>query len=207
MRKYFKWIVSTVCIILFLIIGLYLIHINDNFIDRTIYNLIIGLKSDTITSIFKIITFFAGIEYMIIISIIILFLKKIKNIRYFIVFNLINDVVLNNLLKFLFKRERPIDLMLINETGYSFPSGHTMAACVFYGFIIYLINKSNYSRNIKLTINISLSILIILIGLSRIYLGVHYASDVIGSYLVGISYLIIFTHFIDKKLNYNKQFY
>jgi len=201
MRKYTKWIISTIFIILFLLIGLYLININNNIIDKTIYDLIISIKSTTVTKIFKIITSFAGIEFMLLAAIIVLFFKKLKHIRYFIILNLVNNVVLNNLLKVIFKRERPIDLMLVEESGYSFPSGHTMIATIFYGFIIYLINKSNYKKRTKIILNTFLTILIILIGISRIYLGVHYATDVIASYLIGISYLIIFTHFIDKHIN------
>lgn len=201
MNKYFKWVISTLCIILFLVLALYLIKINDNIIDKNIYNLIISIKSNTMTKIFKIITFFASVEFMIILSIIILLLNKFKKVRFLVILNLINDVILNNILKFIFKRERPIDLMLIEETGYSFPSGHTMAACIFYGFIIYLIYKSKYSKRTKITLTIILTLLILLIGVSRIYLGVHYASDVIAGYLVSISYLIIFTHFIDKYLD------
>lgn len=200
MKKNIKWIISLLSIILFLVISLYIIKINDNIIDKNVYNLIISTKSNIMTLIFKIITFFASIEFMIITSIVILFLKKLKHIRFYILLNIVNDVILNNLLKFIFKRERPLDLMLTQESGYSFPSGHTMVACIFYGFIIYLIRKSKYSKRIKNIITIILSILIFLIGISRIYLGVHYATDVIGSYLVSISYLIIFTHFIDKKL-------
>jgi len=203
MKKNKKWIISTICILLFLIIGLYIIQIENNLIDKKIYNLIISIKSNTVTSIFKIITSLAGIKFMIIISIIVLLLKKLKHKRYLIILNLINDVMLNNILKIIFKRERPLDLMLIEETGYSFPSGHTMVATIFYGFIIYLINKSNYQKKTKTIINTLLIVLIILIGISRIYLGVHYATDVIASYLIGISYLIIFTHFIDKYLNKN----
>ena len=203
MKKNKKWIVSTICILLFLIIGLYIIQKEGNLIDKKIYNLIISIKSNTVTSIFKIITSFAGIKFMIITSIIVLLLKNLKHKRYLIILNLINDVLLNNILKIVFKRERPLELMLIEETGYSFPSGHTMVATIFYGFIIYLINKSNYQKKTKIIINTLLIVLIILIGISRIYLGVHYATDVIASYLIGISYLIIFTHFIDKYLHKN----
>lgn len=200
MKKHNKWIISIICILIFMIIGLYFIQLEDNFIDKTIYNLIISLKSNTMTTIFKIITSFAGIPFMIIVSIIVLLLKKLKHIRYLIVLNIINDVILNTVLKTIFKRERPIDLMLIEEHGYSFPSGHTMIAIIFYGFIIYLINKSKYKKRTKIILNAILTILILLIGISRIYLGVHFATDVIASYLIGISYLIIFTHFIDKHI-------
>lgn len=205
MNKNTKWIISTICILIFLAIGLYFIQLENNIIDKEIYKLIISIKSDTMTTIFKIITSFASVKFMIIVSIIILLLKKLKHIRYFIVLNIINDVILNNLLKIIFKRERPIDIMLVEETGYSFPSGHTMIAIIFYGFIIYLINKSSYKKKTKIILNTLLTILILLIGISRIYLGVHFATDVIASYLIGISYLIIFTHFIDKYVtNKNK---
>ena len=201
MKKNIKWIISIICIILFLIIGLHIIEIDNNIVDKTIYNLIISLKSDIVTKIFKTITSFAGIPFMVIVSIIVLFIKKLKHKRFIIILNLLNDVVLNNVLKLIFKRERPIDIMLVEESGYSFPSGHTMVACIFYGFIIYLVNKSKYTKKTKIIINSILTILILLIGVSRIYLGVHYATDVIGSYLIGIGYLIIFIHFVEKYLD------
>lgn len=204
MKKHIKWLISTVLILMFLVIGLYIIRIENNMIDKNIYKLIISIKSPVVTNIFKIITSFAGIPFMIITALVVLIIKKLKHIRYFIILNLINDVLLNNILKLIFKRERPIDLMLVEESGYSFPSGHTMVATIFYGFIIYLINKSNINKKIKVLLNITLTLLIILIGISRIYLGVHYATDVIASYLIGISYLIIFTHFIDKYIRENK---
>lgn len=198
MKKHTKWLITIIFILMFLIIGLYIIKIENNTIDKMIYNLIITIKNNTVTNIFKIITSLAGIPFMIIITLIILLIKKLKNIRYYIILNIINDVLLNNILKFIFKRERPLDIMLVEESGYSFPSGHTMVATVFYGFIIYLINKSNLTKRTKIILNTIISILILLIGISRIYLGVHFATDVIAGYLIGIAYLIIFTHFIDK---------
>jgi len=201
MKKHSKWIVSSISIILFLLIGLYLINIEDNIVDKTIYNLIISTKSNTMTTIFKIITSFASIKFMLLACIVVLFLKKLKHLRFLIILNIINDTILNTILKLIFKRERPIDLMIVEETGYSFPSGHTMVAAIFYGFIIYLVSKSKYKKKTKIIINTILTILILLIGISRIYLGVHYATDVIASYLISISYLILFTHFIDKKIN------
>ena len=199
MKKHTKWIISLILISLFLLISLWIINIDNNFLDKNIYDLIISIKSPLATKFFKIITSLAGVPFMLIISIIIIFIKKLKQNRYFIILNLFNDVVLNTLLKLIFKRERPIDIMLIEESGYSFPSGHTMIATIFYGFVIYLIGKSNLSKKNKIFINTLLSTLILLIGASRIYLGVHFATDVIASYLIGILYLILFTHIVDKK--------
>ena len=91
MKKYRKWLVSMTCVILFLIIGLYLINLNDNLVDKSIYNAIISLKSNTLTIFFKIITELAGVKFMILISVIILLLKKLKYIRYFIIFEVKNE--------------------------------------------------------------------------------------------------------------------
>lgn len=199
MKKYTNWIISTILLIIFLIIGFYLITIENNVVDKTIYNTIIKIKSDTSTKIFKIITFLASVKFMVIVSFITLIIKQIKN-RTLILINILTNTILNLFLKNVFKRTRPLDIMLVKEIGYSFPSGHTMIATTFYGFIIYLINKSNISKKIKIIITILLTTLILLIGLSRIYLGVHYATDVIGGYLISISYLILFINFNKKKI-------
>lgn len=199
MKKYTNWIISAILLIIFLIIGFYLITIENNVVDKTIYNAIIKIKSDISTKIFKVITFLASVKFMVIVSFITLVIRQIKN-RTLILINILTNTILNLFLKNIFKRARPLDIMLVNEIGYSFPSGHTMIATTFYGFIIYLINKSNVSKKIKIIITILLTTLILLIGLSRIYLGVHYATDVIGGYLISISYLILFINFNKKEI-------
>ena len=67
-----------------------------------------------------------------------------------------------------------------------------MASVSFYGYIIYKIYKSSYSKHVKIISISLLSLLILLVGLSRIYLGVHYFSDVICGYLISLEYLIVF---------------
>ena len=119
--------------------------------------------------------------------------------------NLIFIALLNQGLKLFFSRERPSDLMLINEKGFSFPSGHAMVSAAFYGVLIYLIWKTNISKNKKIVLTIILSMLIFLIGISRIYLGVHYASDVVGGFALSLSYVIIVTALIDYYLSKRKK--
>ncbi len=87
-----------------------------------------------------------------------------------------------------------------------------MASTAFYGFLIYLIYKKVQNKSLKITLIILLALLIVAIGLSRIYLGVHYTSDVLGGFLLSISYLTIFTNIIDDfigtsnlKENNNKE--
>ena len=105
--------------------------------------------------------------------------------------------IINTLLKLFFVRERPFDSLII-ETGYSYPSGHSFVSLAFYGFLIYLIIKSNFSKNIKYLWSGILIILIALIGISRIYLGVHFPSDVLGGFIAATIYLLIYIEIIKK---------
>ena len=125
---------------------------------------------------------------------------KIKKYKIVIALNMINDVILNNVIKVIVKRERPISWFLVEESGYSFPSGHAMAAVCFYGLIIYLLYRSNIEKKYKIGIITFLTILILLIAISRIYLGVHYASDVIGGVVIALIYLVIYVTIIDRKI-------
>lgn len=129
---------------------------------------------------------------------------KNKKIAISILANLVIITGLNQLLKRILQRARPTEYRIIQETGYSFPSGHSMISMAFYGYLIYLIYKHVKNKYIK-WISISLlSILICLIGISRIYLGVHYTSDVLGGFLISISYLVIYISVVNKFLVENK---
>ncbi|HEY4553801.1 MAG TPA: phosphatase PAP2 family protein [Bacillaceae bacterium] len=96
--------------------------------------------------------------------------------------------LLNRLLKLAFKRERP-SMPLIEEHGYSFPSGHAMTAAIFFGAILFCIWKINNDRKI-LSSSIVICLLLTLgIGISRIYLGVHFPSDVLAGYTAGLAWV------------------
>lgn len=207
MKKHWKLIVVTILTLIFLLLAINLeSHILDNF-DKNIYNFIQIFHCSFMTTFFKIITFLASSSFLICLCILILFFNKNKKDSILIVFNLTNTVIINVILKQIFSRERPIDLMLIEESGFSFPSGHSMAAMTFYGFIIYLIWQNKWSKKKKVFSSIILSTLIFLIGTSRIYLGVHYASDVIAGFIVSLIYLILFTFVVShyKLMKSDKQ--
>ena len=200
-NAYKKWIVTAIFIMVFLIFVEALLNDKLFHIDDYIYHHISKLISPSFTLLFKIITTLGSATVLIIITVTMLLVYKNKKIGIFTSINLVFIALLNQLLKSFFERPRPVDLMIIDESGYSFPSGHSMASMAFYGFIIFLIWKYSKNSKIKWISTILLSILIILIGLSRIYLGVHYASDVIAGFCISISYLIIYTTAITKNLD------
>ncbi len=99
--------------------------------------------------------------------------------------------LLNLLLKSFFERERPNVNRMIEADGFSFPSGHSMGSMTYYGFLIYLILRSKRKPLSKTGWGILFCLVILLIGTSRIYLGVHYPSDVLAGYLAGGVWLVL----------------
>lgn len=110
--------------------------------------------------------------------------------------NLVLVVVLNQTLKFLIQRPRPEGFALAAETGFSFPSGHSMAAMAFFGLLVWIVWHYKRDRAMRWMCAGAFSLIIVLIGLSRIYLGVHYASDVIGGFCVSLAWLALYTHLV-----------
>lgn len=105
--------------------------------------------------------------------------------------NMIGISSLTKLLKVTFERQRPEVLAEYDGTGFSFPSGHTTGSIVFYGFLIYVIVISPLKKVWKWLINLVLGLLILLVGLSRVYLGVHFLTDVVGGLLFGLTWLLV----------------
>lgn len=197
--KNYKAIIFTICLVLFMALA------EDVFVKDIMKGDIIGydlvskyLISDFMTPVMKFITWFGSGFALIILTILSFVGIKNKKIGVLILSNLCIVTVLNQILKFVLHRPRPSEFQIITETGYSFPSGHSMVSMAFYGLFIYLIYKNVTNKYLKWILIIALSLLIIFIGISRIYLGVHYTSDVLGGFLLSIAYLIIFVR-VNKK--------
>ena len=178
---------------------IFVITKNKLYIDDIGYNIISKLRSNNMDKIVKIITNIGGTIVIGIVTIISLFIFRNKKINICIVLNLLGIVVLNNvIIKNIIGRDRPSDINIITEAGKSFPSGHSAVSMVVYGYLIYLTYNYIKNKKIKYLLISILSILILVVGLTRIYLGVHYTSDVLGGYLLGIVYLLLFTYISDK---------
>ena len=199
--KNLKWFILFICLIGFLALA------EDVFNKEIMKGDIIGYKiistfliSDFATPIAKFITNFGGAIFLVVLTITLFILIKNKKIGISIFSNLVIITILNQVLKRILQRPRPTEYRIIEETGYSFPSGHSMISMAFYGYLIYLIYKYVNNKYLKWTYIILLSILICSIGISRIYLGVHYTSDVLGGFFISISYLVIYIGAMNKFL-------
>lgn len=185
-----KWICFSLLILIFVFISYLVLNDKTVLFDSFIYNII--LRNEFLTYFFKFITMFGS---GIVIGIIcLIFLIKNRKCGILITINAVNILILNVFLKLVFTRDRPFDLMIIDESGYSFPSGHAMMSLGFYGFVIYLIWYFKLSN--RKIFSLVLGFLIFLIAISRIYLGVHYASDVIAGFVISLAYLILYTNMV-----------
>ena len=204
--KNLKWLVAFICVIVFLMFAEDVFTKEIMLVDITGYDFISKyIISENLTPIVKFITNLGGTIFLISLTILLLiiFLFKFKNkkIGFAIVINIINSALLNMILKNILQRPRPEEFRIISVTGYSFPSGHSMNSMAFYGFLIYLIYIKIENKYIKWALISILSVLIILVGISRIYLGVHYTSDVLAGFLISIVYLILYINIINQKFN------
>lgn len=188
-----------ICLIGFLALAEEVFHQKIMNGDIVGYDIVSKLfKFNVSTPIAKFITNFGGAIFVISLTTILFFVIKDKKIGISIITNLGIVTILNQIIKFIMQRPRPTEFRIIEETGYSFPSGHSMVSLAFYGYLIYLIYKYINNKHLKRTLIIILSVLICIIGVSRIYLGVHYTSDVLGGFLISFAYLIIYIELVNK---------
>jgi len=204
-----KNIILIISAVLFTIITYFIFSDKINYLDTSVHSYILGIRNDNLTSILLTITNISSAYALIVLSILLLIIIKEKKIPLLITLNLICSYALNILTKEIFTRPRPEGINLIEESGFSYPSGHSMVSMAYYGFIAYLIYKKQTNKLVKTIIIISLLLTILLVGFSRIYLGVHYLSDVIGGFLLSIFYLMIFIKYtnIEKKWSHENNWY
>lgn len=204
-----KWTIFTILILTFIIILLNISTGNINKFDDYIFNNIKGLRNQTLTNILIGITNLGGtvgLFFTALITVLILFIFNKRKYGILVTLNILMSTLTYIILKNIIQRPRPpINERIIEEAGFSFPSGHSTNNMAFYGFAIYLVFKNVKTKIIRNVLCIILAILPISIGFSRIYLRVHYPSDVIAGFCLGIICVIIFTSFVYKKIEENKD--
>ena len=197
--KNYKWIIFFVFFVIFLAIAEDVFEQEIFEFDSVVYNFLVNNRNEALNNFFKIITQFGSALVLIIITILCVIFIRDKKYKILVPANLITIVIINIVLKNFFLRPRPDEFRLIEETGYSFPSGHAMASTAFYGLLIYIAHEKIENKILRNTICIMLGLLILLISISRIYVGVHYTSDVIAGTCFSIAYLILITRLIKNQ--------
>ena len=200
MKKYLKWIIFTISFIIFIILSILVLSKKDIAIDALVYNKISPLIKNNLTNNIKLLTYLGSVVVVIGITVFVIIFFKNKKYGLFLSIDLALITIIQIILKNIFTRSRPLDIGLIKEKGYSFPSGHSLTSMAFYGLIIYLIYNSKLKRQEKILYITLFSIFILIVGLSRIYLGVHFFTDVVCGFTFSICFLIIYTSIIKDKL-------
>ena len=161
--------------------------------DHYINGLILNLRQPALTELFKDITMLGESRVIVLLVLVVSIFLYQKNQKQRIAelwLTVAGSVGFTYLLKIVFDRPRPADALVL-ETSASFPSGHATVAMAFYGFIIYLLLKQTSKKINRILIGLCGALIITAIGFSRLYLGVHYLSDVLVGYLVGGLWLLI----------------
>lgn len=201
MKNYIKYIIVFACLLLFGFIAVNVYLDNEFYFDEVIYDFVSDyFISDGITPYVKFITWFGSAIGIIVMGIFSLFIFRDKKISISMIICLVVGIIINNIFKVIFARVRPDINPLVVENSYSFPSGHSMMSMIFYGYLIYLIYNNLENKKIKFMLIFVLSVLILCIGFTRIYLGVHYVSDVIGGFLLGFAYMVIYANVANKAI-------
>ena len=199
------WILFLCSFLLFLYVVFRVFYFKKEEVDFAVFDYLKQYVSDGMSSFMQFITFLGTHSFLIPANLVLiayfLFIKKHRWYSIRIPVVAIGGVSLMFLLKFLFHRPRPLIPLLKEAQGLSFPSGHAMMSFSFYGLLIYLVWRNIENPWVRGVLVTLLFLLIFTIGLSRIYLRVHYASDVMAGFAVGIIWLVLslwVTHRIER---------
>src|SRR5215213_9504913 len=176
--------------------------LNKTQFDQKVFDFLGNHVSERKNDIMLFFTFLGTHEFLIPANLILiayfLFIKKHKWYSIKIPAIALSSLGLMFLLKGMFDRERPLVPLLFHAKGLSFPSGHALMSVTFYGLVIYMIFKGVKNPSLKWTLISLLIILIMIVGMSRVYLRVHYATDVIAGYCIGFLWLVFTVWMLNK---------
>tara|TARA_R110000868_G_scaffold71637_3_gene209549 strand:- start:504 stop:1232 length:729 start_codon:yes stop_codon:yes gene_type:complete len=162
--------------------------------DTAITDYVISYRNPGLTSYFKFMTNIGDVYgYLIVLAVFLLVsLLVFKRWKYVVQATLVLALatISNMMLKRFIDRARPSIEHLVSVETLSYPSGHAMSAMAFYGFLIFLVTKFNINKVMKYVLILVLITLILSIGISRIYLGVHFPSDIAGGFIAGLIWVV-----------------
>lgn len=176
--------------------------LNKTKLDTNVFNFLKTFVSERNNDVMELFTFLGTPQFLIPANLSLiayfLFIKKHKWYSIKVPAIALSSLGMMFLLKGLFDRQRPSIPLLFSAKGLSFPSGHALMSVTFYGLLAYIIFKSAANKPLKWILITLLILLIIIIGMSRVYLRVHYATDVIAGYCIGFLWLVFTAWLLNK---------
>ncbi|MBQ3184382.1 MAG: phosphatase PAP2 family protein [Firmicutes bacterium] len=195
-------IIST-CLAAFFALWL-MVEVGDaSLIDDPIRNAVISTRSDWLTPIMKAITYMGNWQTITVICLILLAFRKTR-LTYGVPLSIgaLFVSLANKGIKAIVMRPRPDqDMFLIEQDGWSFPSGHSITSMFFYGMAIWLIRRNVTDPRLADILTVLLAIPMVLIGVSRVYLGVHYPTDVLAGWCLGLLVIAAMSEIIKRTSN------
>ena len=175
---------------------------NNNVFDTEVMNYVHHHETPLLIQIMKVVTFFGSSQFLLpayILLIVFYIIKKNTAFAIDIAIIGISSTAIMFLLKGIFKRHRPPMPIVKTIVGYSFPSGHSLSSFIFCSILVYLVFQSSLTKTFKYCISFLLLLFALKIGLSRIVLNVHFASDVIAGFCLGLV-LVVLSFTMMKKI-------
>lgn len=203
------WAVFLVCLVLFFWLAKEVLPGHELKFDSRAFAWADARNNPALTEFIKGITFLASRNFISGAGIMMigyfLFVKRHKWYSLKVPVIAVGSITLNLLLKYLFNRPRPLVPHLVESYGLSFPSGHAMISASFYGLLIYLVWKNVEEAHWRFLLVTLLGLLILLIGFSRVYLHVHYATDVVAGLAAGLGWVILAIFLLNRMEKFSKR--
>lgn len=204
-RSSIKKLLAVLCSLLLIAIFAILAHEvvteKEDWFDTKVFNFFTPHTSAGVVSFFRTITFFGSTGFLltayIILCLFLIYSKQKKMALNMALLGIFSTAIMF-LLKLLFARHRPESPLLKEATNYSFPSGHTLTSVVFYSMLAWLVWRSKAKRPVKIIANILILLFPMAIGISRIVLRYHYASDVAAGFALGWAILLAYHLYSNK---------
>jgi undecaprenyl-diphosphatase len=158
--------------------------------DASVRTFVHSFSSPPLTAVMKAVSYTGKVRTLVLLGTavvaVMLYLRVFRSIAIFLI-TMAGEIMLELTLKATYQRARPepfFDLPL--PESYSFPSGHALGSLCFYGVLAWIVVRRIRDRRIRAVIAVLTAVFVLMIGLSRVYLGVHYPSDVLAGFVVGL---------------------
>lgn len=204
----FVWLLFIACVVVFFYISSQIAQGDELGIDDAAFDFAASIATPTFSNFIEFITFFASRQFLTPAALLLVgyfvFVRKHRWYSLKVPVVALGSITLNVVLKYFFDRPRPL-LPLVEASGLSFPSGHTMVAASFYGLIIYLVWKHVAQVWLRNLLIVLLSVFVVLIGFSRVYLRVHFATDVLAGFAAGFMWVVIGIWILKRIERYSRK--